>query len=155
MITTQRVLSVSLDAAYRFALLSHNILLQACHPSCPHVNFTYHQYQWTLMFFKVISGEAVRWHLRLQPLWYHEVVSFEFGSQILPLKSNFKDLKIFPLRNRIIISVLRSLPRGLAMSPSTSWHTTCDLCTMSSSCQKIRSTLCESRDSIGHTQDVP
>lgn len=34
------VLSVSLGAVWRFALLSDNVLLQACHPSCPHVNFT-------------------------------------------------------------------------------------------------------------------
>lgn len=65
----------------------------------------YQQHRWTLILFKVISGETVRWHLRLQLLWCHVVVSFEFGSQSLALKSNFKDFKIFPVWNKIIKSL--------------------------------------------------
>lgn len=66
---------------------------------------SHQQHWWTLILFKVISGETVRWHLRLQLLWCHVVVSFGFGSQSLALKSNFKDFKIFPVLNKIIKSL--------------------------------------------------
>lgn len=77
----------------------------------------YQQHHWILIFFKVISRKAVRWHLRLQSLWYCVIASFEFGGQTLPLKSNSKYFKIFPSQNRIIISILWSLSLGVVIPP--------------------------------------